>query len=226
MKQKNTVYGSVLMVMGIVVMIVSKTVSGSGIKDFISGVLLGIAIGIMLVGAYAIGRGLSKKENSMDYDCCFTKENNWFRYRAAAIIVENECVLLAGNANENYLYSVGGGVHLNERAEDAVRREVFEETGVQYEIDRLAVIHENFFSENEGALKGLSCHEIAFYYLMKPRGTQELHSDSYTLNGIKEEMHWIPIADLDQYKAFPSFLKEYLNNINGNIVHIVTDERK
>lgn len=27
------------------------------------------------------------------YDCGFTKENNWFRYRAAAIIVENDCVL-------------------------------------------------------------------------------------------------------------------------------------
>ena len=33
------------------------------------------------------------------YDCGFTKENNWFRYRAAAIIVENDCVLFAGNEN-------------------------------------------------------------------------------------------------------------------------------
>lgn len=28
-------------------------------------------------------------------DCCFTKANDWFRYRAAAIIVENGCVLFA-----------------------------------------------------------------------------------------------------------------------------------
>ena len=26
------------------------------------------------------------------FDCGFTKENNWFRYRAAAIIVENDYV--------------------------------------------------------------------------------------------------------------------------------------
>lgn len=44
------------------------------------------------------------------YDCGFTKENNWFRYRVGAIIVENECVLFVGNKNEDYLYSVGGGV--------------------------------------------------------------------------------------------------------------------
>ena len=79
------------------------------------------------------------------YDCGFTKENNWFRYRAAAIIMEEGCVLFAGNENEDYFYSSGGGVHMGERAEDAVLREVFEETGVTYEIDHLAIIHENFF---------------------------------------------------------------------------------
>ena len=36
------------------------------------------------------------------YDCGFTKENNWFRYRAGAIVIENGCVLFAGNENENY----------------------------------------------------------------------------------------------------------------------------
>ena len=29
----------------------------------------------------------------MDFDCGITKENHWFRYRAAAIIVEDNCVL-------------------------------------------------------------------------------------------------------------------------------------
>lgn len=81
----------------------------------------------------------------MPYDCGFMKEDNWFRYRAGAIIIEDGCVLLAGNAHEDYFYSIGGAVHMNETAEDAVKREVFEETGVHYEIDRLAVIHENLF---------------------------------------------------------------------------------
>lgn len=160
------------------------------------------------------------------YDCGFTKESNWFRYRAAAIIIENNCVLFATNEKENYLYSIGGGVHMGEMAEDAVLREVFEETGVHYEIDHLAIIHENFFNENNGALKGLDCHEICLYFLMKPRGTQELHSNSTTQQGIKEEMRWIPIAELDKYKAFPSFMKDYLSKEHLGIEHIVTDERR
>lgn len=39
-------------------------------------------------------------------------------------------------------------------------------------------------------------------------------------------MHWIPIKDLGEYKAFPTFIKEYLQDIPDGIVHIVTDERK
>ncbi len=111
-------------------------------------------------------------------DCGFTRDKNWFRYRAAAIIIENDCVLLASNEACDYFYSVGGGVHLGETAEEAIVREVFEETGIKYEVDRMAFVHENFFSESSGSLKGLDCHEIAFYFIMKPRGTQELNSNS------------------------------------------------
>ena len=85
----------------------------------------------------------------MEFDCGITKENKWFRYRAAAIIIEDGCMLFIGNENENYYYSVGGGVHIGEKAEDACLREVFEETGVRYEIDRLCVIHENFFTDSK-----------------------------------------------------------------------------
>lgn len=159
------------------------------------------------------------------HDCCMTKNSNWFRYRAAAIIIENDCILFVGNESENYYYSVGGGVHIGEKAEEAVLREVYEETGVHYEIDRLAIIHENFFNENEGSLKNLNCHEVCFYYLMKPRGTQKLNSNSYTL-GHKEQMYWIPIKDLNKYKTYPYFFKDYLSKRHNEIVHIITDDRK
>jgi len=155
-------------------------------------------------------------------DCGFEKEDGWFRYRAAAIIIENGHVLFVKNEVDDYYYSVGGGVHLGEKAEDAVRREVFEETGVEYDIERLAFIHENFFN-GTGSLEGLKCHEIAFYFLMKPRGSQELNSNSYSLGG-REYMHWLPIEKLGDYLAFPSFFAEKLACISDNVEHIVTYE--
>lgn len=160
----------------------------------------------------------------MEYNCGFTKDNKWFRYRAAAIIVEEGFVLFAGNENEDYYYSIGGAVHMGETAEDAVIREVMEETGVLYEIDHLAVIHENFFADNMGALKNMDCHEIALYFMMKPRGTKELNSTSFT-QGVKENMYWLQIAELDKYKAFPTFMKEYLQSEHAGVEHIISDER-
>lgn len=106
----------------------------------------------------------------MPIDCGFTRENHWFGYKACAIIARDGCVLFAGNSTADYFYPVGGAVQIGETAESAVVREVYEETGVKYEIDRLTVIHENFFKEDSELLKGLDCHEISFYFLMKPEG--------------------------------------------------------
>ena len=158
-----------------------------------------------------------------EYDCCLEEEGNWFRYRAAAIIIEDNCILLAGNEKEDYYYSVGGGVHIGETSEEAVKREVYEETGVKYEVERLAFIHENFFDGSGYLLKNKKCHEVAFYYLMKPRGTKELNSNS-TTKGIKENVHWIPIDELGKYKAFPTFFIDKLKNIKEGVEHIVTIE--
>ena len=161
----------------------------------------------------------------MEYDLGFTKGDNWFRLRAAAIIIEDGCVLLASNDKEDFFYSVGGGVHMNETIEEAVIREVIEETGVRYEIDRLAVIHENFWTGHGVYDKGLHCHELAFYFMMKPRGTKELFTDSHTRFDDKEYVHWIPIEELDGTKKYPTFLKDYLSREHTGIEHIITYEK-
>ena len=155
-------------------------------------------------------------------DCGFQNGNGWFRYRAAAIIIEDGHVLFVKNQVDPYYYSVGGGVHLGEKAEDAVKREVLEETGVVYEVDRLAFIHENFF-EGSGTLEGIKCHEISFYFLMKSRGTKELASNSYS-QGVQEFMHWLPINKLKDYVAYPSFFADKLLNLSDSVEHIVTCE--
>ena len=46
--------------MGIALLALSHTFGGSNVKDFFSGILLGVAIGEMLVGAYVIGTDIMK----------------------------------------------------------------------------------------------------------------------------------------------------------------------
>ncbi|MEG1027520.1 MAG: NUDIX domain-containing protein [Oscillospiraceae bacterium] len=138
------------------------------------------------------------------------------------MIIEDGCILFAKNEVDSYYYSIGGGVHLGEKAEDAVKREVFEETGINYEIDRLAVIHENFFLDDDIS-KGRKCHEISFYFIMKPKGNQDLNSNSFCAEG-KEYMNWIPINQLKNHTVYPTFYKDILTDLPSNIVHIVTKQ--
>ena len=60
-KQKNTMSGTLLIVMGVALQALSHTLGGTNAKDFFSGLLLGISIAEMLVGLYVVGRSMSKK---------------------------------------------------------------------------------------------------------------------------------------------------------------------
>jgi len=156
-------------------------------------------------------------------DCYINDAEGWFRLRAAAIIINNGKVLMVHNDREPYYYSVGGAVAQNESSEETVLREVFEETGFRYEIDRLAFILENFFIMPV-ASEPKKCHEIAFYYLMKPRESMEIHCESHGINGGKEEMVWLPLDQLADKHLYPTFFKEYLTAIPDGITHLVERE--
>lgn len=143
------------------------------------------------------------------HDCCFTDQDNWFRYRAAAIIIEDTDILLA--TNNNYLYSIGGAVKMGETAEEAVIREVLEESGLHYEIDRFVGVHENFFRDK--VIGDYSCHELALYFLMKSQGKKPPKGESL----------WVPISELKNRQRHIDFIDSYLSS-NEDFLHVVTSE--
>lgn len=58
-KQKNVLNGILLIVMGIALQALSHTLGGSNVKDFFSGLLLGVSIAEMLVGIYVVVRSIA-----------------------------------------------------------------------------------------------------------------------------------------------------------------------
>lgn len=60
-KQKNILSGVLLIVMGIALQALSHTIGGSSVKDFFSGLLLGISIAEMLIGIYVVSRGMANR---------------------------------------------------------------------------------------------------------------------------------------------------------------------
>ena len=60
-KQKVMLTGVMLIVMGIAFQALSHTLGGSDFKDFLSGVLLGLSLGEMLIGVYVVGKSLAER---------------------------------------------------------------------------------------------------------------------------------------------------------------------
>lgn len=61
-QQRTSLYGLILIIMGLGLLLLHYNINGSNIKDFISGLLLGISVCEMLIGVYITAKGLSKQK--------------------------------------------------------------------------------------------------------------------------------------------------------------------
>lgn len=58
-KQKQTMLGLILIIMGMALSAMSQNYGGNSFRDFISGVMSGLSVGEMLAGIYVVGRSLA-----------------------------------------------------------------------------------------------------------------------------------------------------------------------
>lgn len=159
----------------------------------------------------------------MNKDMCVCCDDGFLNVRVGAIIMKDGKILMVGNEKVNYLYSVGGRIKFGETAEEAVVREVFEETGVRMEIDRLRFIHEKYFYGDAKYNFGKPIYEISFFFSMKVPSDFAPICESFTEDNDKEHLKWISLDD--DVKIYPDFFKTELKNAIDGIKHFVTDER-
>lgn len=150
-------------------------------------------------------------------DISFQTSNGRFSLRSAALIIDKNRLLVAKSDRFDCYYTVGGGISENETSEQAVIREVLEETGYQIEIERLVFIQERFYKVKEN-----NHHEVVFFYLMK-------NANVGIENGVctdqtNEHLHWIKIEDLEKVNLVPAFLKTALKCVPNEITHIISYE--
>lgn len=156
----------------------------------------------------------------MSNDLCVKLDDGILNIRVGAIIMKDDKFLMVENDRFDHLYSVGGRIKFGETAEEAVVREVFEETGVKMEVDRLGFVHENFFPGDSLVKKGNIVHEISFFFYMKVPADFEPVCNSFTEDGLKERLVWIK-AD-HQKKYYPEFFRTELKNSSETVKHFVT----
>ena len=146
--------------------------------------------------------------------------DGFINIRVGAIIMRDGKVLMVKNAGHDYYYSVGGRIQFGETAEQAVIREVKEETGATLEIDRLGFVHQNYFIGDVPPILGKVIYELSFFYYMK---VPEDFSPNLEVNNYGEFLEWIS-PDTDK-TIYPAFYKTQLSKPQNGIKYFTDDER-
>lgn len=160
------------------------------------------------------------KNTDMTVPC----DDGFINIRVGAIILKNGKFLMVGNSRADYLYSVGGRIRFGETAEEAVIREVFEETGVTMEVERLGFIHENYFYGDSPSKMGKLIYEVSYFFYMKAPDDFEPVSSDFADDGSKEHLVWV--TPEEEMAMYPEFFRNELRNPSETVKHFVTDERK
>ena len=147
-----------------------------------------------------------------------------FKFRVSGLIIKNNKLLLVDMDDSGFLCLPGGYVELGETTEIAVKRELLEEVGKNFDISKYLGVVENYFI-NKYSKK---IHEISFYYLMTP--VENINTNNFTIiendkgHKIKLEFKWINLKEINNYDIRPSFLKQILEDENFEFNHLIFNE--
>ena len=167
---------------------------------------------------------MNKMKENIKFDMTVPCGNGLLNIRVSAIIMKKDKILMvADSKNPEYLYSVGGRIRFGETAEEAVIREVYEETGIQMEVDRLGFVHENYFYGDVDSNLGKLIYEVSFFFYMKVPENFEPKNQTFTEDDHKEYLQWISLDSTVKY--YPEFFKTELKHPQTAVKHFVTDGR-
>ena len=147
------------------------------------------------------------------YDISFSTKDGRFNYRAAAVIIHEDKLLVMRDEFCAYPYLPGGRVKVGEPAEAAVLRELREELNIRAEIIRPLWINQAFFKDS---CRGENIHELCVYFLIDVTKTDLVErGNSFALreNYFPEEYEWMPFDELAENHVVPRFLHEKIHNL-------------
>lgn len=128
--------------------------------------------------------------------------------RTAGIIMHNNKILVHSNLENKHYALLGGRIESGEDSEEAVKREILEETGKEIETIGYIGTIENFFKRGEEKY-----HEILFIHKAEFKNEEDKKIE-YTLKNVEGkdylQYEWIDINDIEKYPIRPQVIKEVL----------------
>lgn len=120
------------------------------------------------------------------------REKLVFRASVYAVTLwEGKVLVLRSRSVGKYCFP-GGGIDLGERIEDALRREVKEETGIEIKVERFLHFKEHFFYYDP---LDEAFHSFMVFYRCRPR-TLALVTDDAVDDGEVEKPRWMDLKEL------------------------------
>jgi ADP-ribose pyrophosphatase YjhB (NUDIX family) len=158
------------------------------------------------------------------------KDGETFVYRVAAVIIDDERVLLSRAKGDHFWSLPGGEAGFHEEAANVVRRTLREDLLEDIDVDRLVWVVENFFRDQKQNQK---YHELSFYFLAHLRKDSEHleHSGPFSGNSgqpkAQYEYQWFlrSEAELRKIPVYPLFLKYSLSSIPAEPEHVINQDR-
>jgi 8-oxo-dGTP pyrophosphatase MutT (NUDIX family) len=126
------------------------------------------------------------------------REKLTFRPSVYALIVQaGKSLMLINACNGKYTFP-GGGVEIGETLEQALRREMYEETGLSIEIGPLLTVRESFFYYDPA---NLAFHGFLFYYTCQ--ATSQVIAPHQSEFDESEHPGWVDLATLSRDQIQP-----------------------
>ena len=133
-----------------------------------------------------------------------------FHLRVAAVVLEQDQVLLHRLERDDFWALPGGRVEVGELAKHAILREFLEELNVEVRCDHLLGVGENFF-EHEGE----PYHEIGLYFSVALSTEAAVRAKDKTHIGVEGnrrlEFKWFAVSQLAAINFQPKTLRESLS---------------
>ena len=123
-----------------------------------------------------------------------------------AVLVRTKRGIIVENHASGYSFLLGGRVQVNETSEDAARREVFEEIGVEVKNLRMKAVVENFFKQGSRHI-----HEICLVY----------SADEIPEVALGEKFAELNPIEVEQSDLKPKIMKRIVEHGEGGILHAV-----
>lgn len=137
----------------------------------------------------------------------FNSEDLTFRLSVYGVLIENNKILLGRILGKYDL--PGGGVEKHENVEEALKREYFEETGIDIEVGEIIDVKSNFFIM---PTTGEPLNSFLMFFKVKKikdNGFREENLDDYEKGKMKPPV-WVDINNINEI--------EFINLILSNVI--------